>query len=124
MPVRLLAAALVALEAVGLAILLVWQTVALIGGDTASLPSALALLVLTLVGTIAVGGFAVATARGRSWARSGAIVVQLLILAIALGEFTGSAANASLAVAIAVPGVIGLVLLLLAAREAARAPRD
>jgi hypothetical protein len=126
MSVRPLAAFVLILEAAGVAALLVWQASALFSGDTASVPSALALMVLTLIGVVAVAGFAVATARGRSWGRSGGIVVQLLIIAVAIGALTGVGAAPLVALAIAAPGVVGFVLLLLAAREAAppRAERD
>jgi hypothetical protein len=122
MPARILAALVLALEAAGVAVLLALQIGALFAGDTASLASALALLVLTLVGVVAIAGFAVATARGRSLGRSGGIVVQVLILAVALGALTGAGADPAIAAAIAAPGIIGGVLLVLAVREAA--PRD
>jgi hypothetical protein len=118
-PVRILAAALLALEGAAVVVLLVWQIVALLAGDTASLATALALAVLTAVGAAAVLAFAVATARERSWGRSGGIVVQVLILAVALGALTGVGADPLTAGAIALPGALGLVLLLLAVREAA-----
>lgn len=121
---RNLAAVVLAVQALGLVALLGWQVVAMSAGDTVSPASALALAVLTLVGAVAVSAFAVATARGRSWGRSGGIVVQALILAVAIGELTGEDADAALAGLIALPGVVGAVLLLLSARDAGRARRD
>jgi multisubunit Na+/H+ antiporter MnhF subunit len=123
MSLRHAAAVVLALESVGVVVLLVWQVRAILTGDTVSLSSALALAVLTLVGAVAIAGFAAATARGRSWGRSGGIVVQALILAVALGELTGADANAALAALIALPGVVGGVLLVLAVRDAGRARR-
>jgi len=117
------AAVLVALEGLGLASLVVWQILAIAGGDTDSLESAIALVVLTIVGTAAVLAFAVATWRGQSWGRSGAIVTQLLVLAVAWGAATGAFAAPSLALALAVPALIVLVLLVLAVRDAGRAAR-
>jgi len=120
MPVRLLAAAILFLEAIGVAVLLAWQVMAMMSGDIVSLSSALALAVLTLVGALAVGAFAVGTARGRSWGRSGGIVMQALILAVALGELTGAEANPLLAALIAAPAILGGALLFLAVRDAGK----
>src|SRR3954447_7152022 len=87
------AAVLLALEGAALLVLVAWQIIALVGGDTDSVESALALTVLTLVGAAAVLGFAVAVWRGRSWGRSGGIVAQVMILAVALGAVTGAYAH-------------------------------
>ncbi|MCW3493807.1 histidine kinase [Microbacterium sp. SSM24] len=118
------AAVLVGLEGAGLVALAVWQIFAIVAGDTASIDSALALIVLTAVGAAAVIAFAIAIWRGRSWGRSGAIVTQLLILAVALGAATGAYAEPEVALAIAAPAVVTLVLLVLAVREAGRESRD
>ena len=114
---------LVGLEGLGLAALVAWQVAAIIGGDTESIESALALVVLTLVGAAAVLAFSVATWRGQSWGRSGGIVTQLLILAVALGAATGAFAEPALALAIAAPALVVLVLLVAATRDAARTAR-
>ncbi|QEW02516.1 histidine kinase [Microbacterium lushaniae] len=120
MTVRLIAAAILALEALGLAVLLVWQVMAMLAGDTGSLASAIALATLTLVGAVAVAAFAAATARDQSWGRSGGIVVQALILAVALGELTGENANPAAAALIAAPALVCAVLLILTVRAAGR----
>ena len=117
------AALLVALEGLGLVALVAWQIAALAAGDTDSIESALALIVLTFVGAAAVLAFAVAIWRGQSWGRSGGIVTQLLVLAVALGAATGAFAVPSVALALAVPALIALVLLVLAVRDAGRAAR-
>ncbi|MCG7417649.1 MULTISPECIES: histidine kinase [Microbacterium] len=124
MPVRLLAALVVGLEAVGVLALAGWQVVALVGGDTDSVVSSIALIVLTVIGAVAVAAFAVATARDVSAGRSGAIVTQLLILSVALGAVTGEWAAPSTALLIAAPAVVGLVLLVLAVRASAPRRRD
>ncbi|PTT22529.1 MULTISPECIES: histidine kinase [Microbacterium] len=124
MPIRLAAAALLGLEALGILALAGWQTVALIGGDTDSVVSSIALIVLTVIGAAIVGAFAVATARDVSAGRSGGIVTQLLILSVAIGAVTGEWASPGIAVLIAVPAVIGLVLLVLAVRAGAPRRRD
>ena len=59
------AAVLVGLEGGALIALAVWQTMAIASGDTAALDSAIALLVLTVVGIVTVVAFAVAIWRRR-----------------------------------------------------------
>lgn len=118
------AAALVGLEGLAVLALVVWQIAAMIGGDTDSLASAIALAVLTLVGAAAVLAFAAAIWRGLSWGRSGAIVTQVLILAVALGAATGAYAEPAVAGALAAPALVILVLLVIAVRDAGRAARD
>ncbi|MEV8266645.1 histidine kinase [Microbacterium sp. NPDC076911] len=113
------AAILVGLEGIVVAGLVAWQVLALLSGDTGVLSTALALVVLTAVGAAAVLAFSVAIWRDESWGRSGAIVTQLLILAVALGAATGEFAHPITAVAIALPAVLTLVLLVLAVRSAA-----
>ena len=102
---------------------MVWQLWALIAGDTDSLESAIALVVLTAIGAVAVVAFAVATWRGLSWGRSGGIVTQLLILAVALGAVTGVYAEPMIGLALAVPAVVTLVLLVIEVRAAGREAR-
>ena len=111
------AAIIVGLEATGLAVVVVREIVALTAGDAASAPSAIALLVLTAVGAGAVAAFSVAVWRGWSWGRSGSIVVQLLILAVALGAATGAYADPLIGLLLAIPAVAALILLFVAARR-------
>ena len=118
-----IAAVLVALEGLGLAALTVREIVAIASGDTGAIESAIALAVLTLVAAAAVIAFAFAIWRGQSWGRSGGIVTQLLILAVALGAATGAFADPAAALALAAPAVVVLVLLVLAVRDAGRAAR-
>jgi len=113
------AAVLVGLEGIGLLALAAWQVVALTGGDTGSALSAIALIVLTVVGAVVVLAFAGGMLRGRSWGRSGAIVTQLLVLAVAVGAATGQYAHPLVGLALAVPAIVCLVLVVLAARRAA-----
>ncbi|MDT3344652.1 histidine kinase [Microbacterium aquilitoris] len=119
-----IAAGWLALEALGILILLVWELVALLRGDSGSVGSSIALLVLTAVGAAALGAFAVAVWRDGSWGRSGGVVAQLLVLSIALGTLTGEGADTRLAATIAVPAIVGLVVLIAAARAAGRRGRD
>jgi len=119
-----IAAALMVLEGVAITALAAWQVWALIVGDTGSIESAIALVVLTTVGAAAVTAFAVATWRGLSWGRSGGIVTQLLILAVALGAVTGAYADATTGLILAIPAVVTLVLLVIAVRAAGKEAQD
>jgi len=123
-PAARVAAAVLGLQALGILALAVWQVVALGEGDTVSIASGIALIVLTLIGAVAVGAFAVGVARGASWSRSGGIVTQLLILAVALGAATGGYAHPLIGLAIAAVGVVGLVPLILDVRRANAERRD
>lgn len=113
---------LLALEGIGLLVLVGWQVVALVDGDTGILTTALALLVLTIAGAAIVLAFAGATWRRISWGRSGGIVTQLLILAVALGAATGAYAQPFSALLLAVPAVVVLGTLIWATRTSA--PRE
>jgi len=115
-----LAAIVVGLEGLAILALVVWQVRALVTGDTGSFESALALVVLTAIGAVAVLAFAAATWRGQSWGRSGGIVTQLLILAVAVGAMTGAYAEPATGFALAAPAGVALVLLVLAVRAAGR----
>ncbi|GAA3898358.1 histidine kinase [Microbacterium invictum] len=118
--VERVAAVLLGLEGLGLLLIVGWEIAALVSGDAGLLPTSLALIVLTTIGAAAVLGFGIATWRGASWGRSGGIVAQLLILAVALGAATGSYGQPILAVQLAVPAVIVLVCLVLGVRAAGR----
>ena len=117
-PFARIAAGLLALEAVAVIVLLVQQVLALLAGDVDSAESAIALTVLTAVGAAAVAAFAVATWRGQSWGRSGGIVTQALIAAVALGAATGAFAHPVIGLALAAPAIVTFVMLVLAARRA------
>ena len=120
-PIARVATVLVGLEALGLLALAGWQVVSLGAADVASLPSAIALIVLTLVGAAAVGSFAIGIGTGRSWARSGAIVVQLLVVAVAVGSVTGEYPHWGIAAALGLPAAAVFVVVLLVTRDAGRA---
>jgi hypothetical protein len=115
------AAVLVGLEGVGLAALVPGQLASTFAGDVESVVSGVALAVMTLVAAVGVVAFAAAIWRGLSWGRSGGIVTQLLILAVAFGAATGVYANALTGALLAVPALVCLVLLILVVRDAGRA---
>lgn len=123
--VTVIAGGLLLLEALGIAALTFVQLLAVLGGDTAELATAIALLVLTAIGAVAVAAFGIAALRDRSWGRSGGIVTQLLILAVAIGAATGSYAHPLLGLQLSIPAVVTLVVLVTAVRRAgARRPTD
>ena len=123
LPARV-AGGILALEAVAVGVVFVWELIALVAGDTSDPVSAIALLALTALGALALGAFAVATWRGLSWGRSGGIVAQLLLLAVAGGALTGPVPSASTAMTVGIPALIALALLLLAVRAAAPRRED
>ena len=112
------------IEALGVVVLVAWQIVALAAGDTDSAVSAIALIMLTAIGAAALTAFAVGVARRISWGRSGGIVAQLLILAVALGAVTGQYAHPLIGLVLAIVGVLGLVPLVLDVRRANRERRQ
>ena len=79
------AAILVGLEGIAVAALAGWMMPSLIAGDTTDLGTAWALILMTVIAAVALFAFAIAILRDHGWGRSGAIVAQLLILAVALG---------------------------------------
>nr|WP_208379764.1 histidine kinase [Microbacterium endophyticum] len=97
-----------------------WQVIAMLSGDTEAITTAIALAVLTVIGAFALAAFAVAVPRGASWGRSGGIVAQLLILAVALGAATGEFAHPLVAVGIALPALVTFIALVLVAWRAGR----
>ncbi|EXJ52506.1 hypothetical protein [Microbacterium sp. MRS-1] len=118
-PAERTGSAILALEALAVLLVTGWEIVALVTGDTDDAVSSIALIVLTAIGAVALAAFALAVWRGHSWGRSGGIVSQLLVIAVALGAITGPTPSVSTALLTAIPAVIGLVALFLAARTAA-----
>lgn len=119
-----IAAAVLALEAVVVLGLAGVQIVELVKGNTASMTSAIALIVLTVIIGAGMVAFAWGLLTGQTWARSGGIVTQLMALAIALGAVTGQFAHPAIAAAIAIPAIIGLVAIFQASKQTAAAERQ
>lgn len=113
----LAAAVVLAAEAAALLVFAVIEVVGVGAGDAASLPTALALVVLTLLGAAALIAFSIGTRAGRSWARSGGVVFQVLAVAIALAAFTLQPVPWLFALGTGVPALIGFVLLIASARR-------
>ncbi|WP_105567667.1 histidine kinase [Microbacterium halophytorum] len=117
-PIVRTAAALLGLEALALAAVAVWELAALFSAGAGYLPTALALIVMTLIGVAGLAAFSWAVHTGRSWGRSGGVVAQLLVIAVAIGTATGEFAHPLIAVAMGVPAAATLVVLFLASRAA------
>ncbi|WP_350352633.1 hypothetical protein ABS642_06150 [Microbacterium sp. A8/3-1] len=113
----LAAAVVLAAEGAALLVFAVIELAGLGAGDAASLPTALALIVLTLIGVAALIAFAIGTRTGRSWARSGGVVFQVLAVALALASLTLQPISWLFTVAVGLPGLLGFVLLIASARR-------
>lgn len=113
----LAAAAVLAAEGVALLAFAIIELVGLGAGDAASLPTALALIVLTLIGAAALIAFAIGTRTGRSWARSGGVVFQVLAVALALASLTLQPISWLFTIGVGLPGLLGFVLLIASARR-------
>ncbi|MFT4157078.1 MAG: hypothetical protein QM630_04005 [Microbacterium sp.] len=119
----LAAAAVLAIEGVAVIGFAVIELLDLSAGEASSLPTAVALIVLTLIGAAALLVFAFGTRAGRSWARSGGVVFQVLAVAIALASLTVQPVVWAFSAGVGLPGLIGFVLLIASARaEGERTP--
>lgn len=118
------AAAVLALEGAALTVVALVELFGLGAGDAASLPTAIALIVLTLIGAGALFAFAVGTLRGRTWARSGGVVLQVLAVALALASLTVQPVLWTFVLGVGVPAVVGFVLLIASARSESIEPVD
>ncbi len=113
------AALVLALEGAALVIIALAELIGLGSGEASIVSTAIALAVLTLVGAVALISFGYGTLKGRSWARSGGVVLQILAVVIALANLTLDPVNWFFVLGTGIPGIIGLVLLLASARKEA-----
>lgn len=113
----LAAAAVLMAEAIALFVFAALEVLGLAAGDVASVPTAVALTVLTVVGALALGAFAIGTRRGRSWARSGGIVFQVLAVALAVAALTLAPVPWTFVLALGLPGVLCFALLIASTRS-------
>lgn len=104
--------ALLFLEAVALVAIVVWLVVDLVTLQPSSYATAIALIVLVVIGAVWVGAVAIASLRRASWSRAAAIVWQILQVSIAVGAFQGLFARPDVGWLLLVPAVtvIGLLL--------------
>jgi threonine/homoserine/homoserine lactone efflux protein len=89
-----------------------WQVYQLVTSAPASLPSALALIVINALVAVWVSVIAVHAGRGRSWVRGAALSWQLVQIAISIGAFQGVYARPDVGWALLIPSVVVIVLLL------------
>ena len=104
-------ALLLAAEAALLWAAVVWLILELLTDQPASLASALAILVLTVVAALWVSAIVVGTLRGRTWIRAAAVTWQLVQVFVAIGCFQGLYARPDLGWALLIPSVLVIVLL-------------
>jgi hypothetical protein len=76
-----------------------------------SLASALALTVFVFIAAVWVAALAVGAWRGQAWIRSGAIVVQMLLVALAIGSFQGILPRPDIGWLLLLPAIVVLTLL-------------
>ncbi|GAA1749098.1 hypothetical protein [Agromyces humatus] len=100
------------LEAAVVSALVVWLVIDLVSLEPSSYVTAIALIVIVVIGAIWVWAVAIASLRRAPWARAAAIVWQILQLSVAVGAFQGLFARADVGWALLVPAitVIGLLL--------------
>ena len=100
------------LEALAVVAVAIWLVVDLVSLEPSSYATAIALIVLVVVGAIWVGATAVASFSRAPWSRAAAIVWQILQVSIAVGAFQGLFARPDVGWVLLVPAitVIGLLL--------------
>ncbi|WP_309128073.1 hypothetical protein [Microbacterium sp.] len=111
------AAVVLAAEAAGILVVTVFELFALGSGDASSTPSGLALVALTLLGAVALAAFSWGTLRRASWARSGAIVFQVLGIALGLASLSIRPVPWLFALGVGGTALVGVVLLIAAVRR-------
>ncbi|GAB2983076.1 hypothetical protein [Frigoribacterium salinisoli] len=89
-----------------------------------SYPSAVALLVLSLVAAAWLGAVVLGALRGRAWIRGAAVTWQVLQIAVGVGSLRGQFAEPAIGWALVVPAVLVVGLLLTPRVVAATAARD
>ncbi len=120
----LAASAVLAAEGAALIVFALIELVGLGAGDAASLPTALALIVLTLIGAVALIAFAVGTRAGRSWARSGGVVFQVLAVALALASLTLQPISWAFTFGVGLPALLCFALLIASTRAENERPAE
>ena len=111
-PLILLLRALLFAEAALVVGVVVWLLVELLTADPDSVPSAIALVVLTLAAAAFVSAIAIGAACGAPWIRGAAFTWQVLQIAVAVGCFQGLYARPDVGWALLVPSLAVIVLLL------------
>lgn len=117
------AATLLIAEGVALAATTVPELIGLFAGEAANVATAVALIVLTLIGAGALVAFGLGTRVGNSMARSGGVVAQVLALTLVAASLTVPPVQWTFVLAVGAPAVLGLVLLLSSARREGKGDR-
>ncbi|WP_395243696.1 hypothetical protein ACGGZK_16440 [Agromyces sp. MMS24-K17] len=99
-------------EAVGMIGLVAWLLVDLVALEPSSYATAIALLVLVVIGAIWVSAVAIGSFRRAPWTRGAAIVWQVLQVSVAVGAFQGLFARPDVGWLLLVPAVTVAGLLL------------
>lgn len=119
------AAVVLAAEGTALGAIAIIELFGLGAGNAAVLPTAIALIVLTIVGAAALFIFAVGTRRGHAWARSGGVLLQVLAVVLALNSLTVQPVPWMFVLAVGLPSLLGFGLLIASARtESVRRTQD
>jgi hypothetical protein len=103
--------AVIALEAVAAIVLAGFLILELLTAPTASMGSAIAIVVIAILAAIWLVALTIATLRGRPWIRGAIVTWQLIQILCAIGCFQGILAVPEVGWALLVPAVIALVLL-------------
>lgn len=101
-----------------------YLVIELVTAQPDSYASALAILALTAIATLWLGVMAVHALAGRAWIRAGAIVWQVLQIAVAVGSFQGFFAVPAIGWLLLVPAVLVIVLLFTPSVVASTQSRD
>lgn len=123
--------AILFLEALALIAVVAWLVIDLVALQPSSYATAIALIVLVVIGAAWVSAIAIGSVRRAPWTRASAIVWQILQVSIAIGAFQGLFARPDVGWLLLVPAitVIGLLLwtpvrLAYTRREPDTAPAD
>jgi hypothetical protein len=123
-PFLVLLAVLLFAEFAVLALLTGYLIVEMVSEQPASYASALAVFALTALATVWLGVMAFHTLAGRSWIRGGALVWQVLQIAVAVGSFQGIFAEPAVGWLLLIPALIVILLLFTPSVVAATQRRD
>lgn len=104
--------ALLALEALGMVVIVGWLVIDLFALRPSSYATAIALIVMAAIAAIWTIANAVGAVRRAGWSRASAIVWQFLQISVAVGAFQGLFARADIGWVLLVPAVVVIALLL------------
>lgn len=110
-PLLVLLATILFLECALLVVAAIFLLIELLIARPDSYPSAIAILLLTLLAAAWIGITALHTVRGSSWIRGSAAAWQLLQIAVAVGSFQGLFARADIGWLLLIPALLALLLL-------------